>query len=166
MLPSYLVLRDFGRSNTQDHSPEYRVPTDLFILYFIRQRYMVCLHSISLFCTTDFFPSFFLLFVHDHSTKMDGLLSFILSFVHGHSTKIYGLLSFILSFCVRPFDQKLRSTLIYFFICTQPFEKLRSSLVYLFYKHTTIRSSLIYFFFSAQPFDQKLGSTLIFFYLR
>ena len=58
----------------------------------------------------------FLIFTHDHSTKVYGPLSFNLSFVHNHSTKIrvlidlfilfvryhstklYGPLSFILSF--------------------------------------------------------------------
>ena len=38
--------------------PEFRVPTDLFLL-----------------------------FAHDHSTKIYGPLSFNLSFVHDHSTK-------------------------------------------------------------------------------
>ena len=64
----------------------------------------------------------FLLFTHDHSTKIDGPLSFILSFVHdhlpkirvlidlfllfahGHSTKMYGPLSYVLPLCttIRP----------------------------------------------------------------
>ena len=64
---------------------------------------MVLFHLIFLLCTTirpkiRVHTDLFLLFAHDHSTKVYGPLSFILSFVHDHSTKIYGLLSFILSF--------------------------------------------------------------------
>ena len=85
--------------------PEFRVPTDLFIL-----------------CS------------------------------HDHSTKIYGLLSFIIS-SARPFDQKIRSTLIYFFICTRAFDqKLGSPLIY---------------FICTRSFGQKLGPPMIhFFYLH
>ena len=53
MLPSSLIRRDFRRSNMQDHSPEYRIPTDMFILY-----------------------------ARDHLTKIYGLLTFNLSFLH------------------------------------------------------------------------------------
>ena len=94
--------------------PEFRVPVDLFLLY-----------------------------AHDHLTKICNLLSFILFF-----------------FCARPFDQKLWSTLIYFFVHVQPFDqKLRSSLIYLFYLYTIIRPNirvLIDFLFSifTQPFEQ------------
>ena len=44
------------------------------------------------------YTDLFLLFAHDHSTKVYCPLSFTLSFEHKHSTKTYGLLSFILSF--------------------------------------------------------------------
>ena len=110
--------------------PEFRVPTDLFMLYAHDHliKILVFFHLIFLFCTTirpkirvviDLFfyvhatirPKYmflfhlcfllsttvrpkitvhidlFLLFVHDYSTKIYGLLSFILSFVHNHSTK-------------------------------------------------------------------------------
>ena len=36
----------------------------------------------------SFLSDLFLLFAHDHSTKIYGPLSFNLSFVHDHSTKI------------------------------------------------------------------------------
>ena len=49
--------------------PEFRVPTDLFLL-----------------------------FAHDHSTKIYGPLSFNLSFVHDHSTKIRVLIDLFLLF--------------------------------------------------------------------
>ena len=141
MLPSPLTLRDFSRSNRicTTIRPEFRVPTDLFLLF---------AHDHS---TKKYGPlSFNLSFVHDNSTKtqlarvLAGLffylhttirqkmyrpLSFILSFVYDHSTKIrvlidlfllivndhltklYGPLSFIFSlFCARPFDQKLGSS--------------------------------------------------------
>ena len=98
------------------------------------------------------------------------------------------LSSFINSFfCARPFDQKLRSALIYFFICTLPFDqKLRSSLIYFFYLHTTIRPNcrvlfhlfflkcttirpkirvhIDLFFIWTRPFDQIIGSSLIYFF--
>ena len=116
----------------------------------IRQKYVVLFHLIFLLCITirpkiRVHTNSFLLFAHDHSTKVYGPLSLILSFVHDHSRKIYGLLSFIWSsfiyfFFARPFDQKLRSKLIYFLICTGPFDQtLGSLLIYFFYLHTTTR---------------------------
>ena len=70
--------------------------------------------------------------------------------------------------CLRPFDQKLGSSLIYlFYLYTTIWPKIR---VLIFYLHTTIRPNyrvffhLLYSFFSAQPFDQKLGSSLIYFF--
>ena len=67
-----------------------------------------------------------------------------LSFAHDHSTK-----------------KKIWSSFIYSFVCTQPFDqKLGSSLIYFFYLHTTIRQKYIVLFhsfsLSARPFDQKL----------
>ena len=64
---------------------------------------------------------------------------------------------------IRP---KIRVLINLFCYCTRPFdEKLGSSLIYFFYFHTTIRPNYMvlfhYSFFSARPFDQKLGSTLI-----
>ena len=53
--------------------------------------------------------------------------------------------------CAQPFDQKLGSSLIYFFICAWPFNQV-------------IGSSFIFYFFSARSFDQKLGFTLIYFF--
>ena len=53
--------------------------------------------------------------------------------------------------CAQPFDQKLGSSLIYFFICTWPFNQV-------------IGSSFIFYFFSARSFDQKLVFTLIYFF--
>ena len=94
---------------------------------------MVLFHLIFLLCTTI-------------RPKIRVHTDLFLLFAHDHSTKVYDSLSFILS---RPFDLKIRSTLIYLFICTRPFDQI-------------IGSSFIYYFFSAQPFDQKLGSSLIY----
>ena len=84
---------------------------------------------------------------------------FVLSFVHGRSTKNYGHHWFISFICTRPFDQELRSSLIYSFylnttiqptymvlFCAWPFEqKLWSSFIYFFYLYTTIRSKYMVF---------------------
>ena len=112
--------------------PEFRVPTDLFTL-----------------------------FAHDHSTKIYGPLSFNLSFVtnirpklrvlidlfllcaHGHSTEVYGPLSFILFFVHEPFDQKLRSSLIYFFHALTTIRSNYTVLFHLFFLLcTTIRPKI------------------------
>ena len=66
--------------------PEFRVPTDLFLLY-----------------------------------------------AHDHSTKTYGPLPFNLSFCARPFDQKLGSTLIYFFYLHRTIRQKHIVLFHLFF---------------------------------
>ena len=69
----------------------------------IRLKYMVLFHLIFLLCMTI-------------QPKIRVLIDLFLLFAHDHSTKLYGPLSFILSlFCARPFDQKLGSSLIYFF---------------------------------------------------
>ena len=70
-----------------------------------------------------------LLFAHDHSARIYGPLSCNLSFVHDHSTKNQGPHQFISFMCTRPFDQKLGSSLIYFF-----------------YFHTTIRPNYMVLF--------------------
>ena len=69
--------------------------------------------------------------------------------------------------CTRPFDQIIGSSFIYYFFSARPFDqKLGSTLIYflictrLF--DQIIGSSFIYYFFSARPFDQKLGSSLIY----
>ena len=73
-----------------------------------------------------------------------------------------------LKFLLRPFDQKLGSSLIYLlYLYTTIRPKIRILIDLFFYLHTTIRpnyigSSFIYYFFSARPFDQKLESSLIY----
>ena len=120
----------------------------------IRQKYMVLFHLIFLLSTTILpnirvHTDLFLLFAHDHSTKVYSPLSFTFFWAQAFDKNIWS--SFIYSFfCARPFDQKLRSTLIYFFIFTRPFnQKLGSSLIY----SICIR-----------PFDWELGSSLIYFF--
>ena len=134
--------------------PEFRVPTDLFLLFahdhstkiygplsfnlsFVhdnstKTQLARVLTGLFFYLHTTirqkmYRPlSFILSFVYDHSTKIRVLIDLFLLFVHDHSTKLYGPLSFILSLlCVRPFDQKLGS-----------------SLVYLFYLYTTIRPKI------------------------
>ena len=105
--------------------PEFRVPTDLFLLF---------AHDHS---TKIYGPlSFNLSFVHDHSTKIRVLIDLFLLFVHDHSTKLYGPLSFILSlFCARPFDQKLGSSLInlfHLYTTIRPKIRVPISLIFLF----------------------------------
>ena len=74
--------------------PKIRVVIDLFFYVHatIRPKYMFLFHLCFLLSTTvrpkiTVHIDLFLLFVHDYSTKIYGLLSFILSFVHNHSTK-------------------------------------------------------------------------------
>ena len=74
--------------------PKIRVVIDLFFYVHatIRPKYMFLFHLFFLLSTTvrpkiTVHIDLFLLFVHDYSTKIYGLLSFILSFVHNHSTK-------------------------------------------------------------------------------
>ena len=74
--------------------PEFRVSTDLFILFAhdnLTKMYGPLSFNVS-FDTTirpkiRVLTDLFLLFAHDHSTKVYGPHSFILSFVHDHSTK-------------------------------------------------------------------------------
>ena len=97
---------------------------------------MVLFHLYFLLCTTI-------------RPKSRVAIDLFLSFAHEHSTKIYDLHLFFL--CARPFEQKLGSSLIYFF-----------------YLHTTIQQKymivFLLFFLCAQPFDQKLGSSSMYFF--
>ena len=86
------------------------------------------------------------LFVHDHSTKLGVTLTLlfilfldvaILPLLYSWQILPLHLIGYF--FCARPFDQKIRSTLIYFFIFDQ---KLGSSIIYLFYLYTTIRRKI------------------------
>ena len=94
MLPScYGILAEAIRTTIR---PEFRVRTDLFILYGHNHSTkiygMVFFHLISLFSTT-IRPKIrvpidlFFLCARDHSTEIYGPLLFILSFVHNHSNK-------------------------------------------------------------------------------
>ena len=66
-----------------------------------------------------------------------------LLFAHDHLTKIYGPLLFIPLFCTRPFDQKLGSSLIYvFYVHTTIRSKYVVFLYLLFLLWTTIRPRL------------------------
>ena len=70
-----------------------------------------------------------------------------LLYAHDHSTKIYGPLSFNLSFCARPFVQKSGSTLIYFFYLHTTIRQEYMVLFYLFFLlYTTIRQKYMVFF--------------------
>ena len=111
-----------------------------------KTKYMVLFCLLFLLCTAirpkvrvliDLFRSF----PHDHSSEISGPLSFILSFVH------LFFLSLILSFV----DQKLNSSLIYFF-----------------HLHATIRPKYLVlfhlFFLLYTTIDQKIGSSLTYFF--
>ena len=131
----------------------------------------------------------FLLFAHDHSTKIYGSLSFIfllyttirpkvrvpidlfLLCAHCHSTKIYvhGPLSFILSLAHHHSTKNYVSHWFISYICSRPFDQIiSSSFIYFFFSarpfDQSLGSSLISPFFSARPFDQKLRSSLIYFF--
>ena len=67
--------------------PEFRVSTDLFLLFAHD-------HSTKLYGPL----SFNLSFVQGHSTKIRVLIDLFLLWAHDHSIKIYGPLSFIVSF--------------------------------------------------------------------
>ena len=75
----------------------------------------------------------------DHSTKINGPLSFIISFAHGQST---------LHMTIRP-NYMVLFYLFYSFSSAQPFDqKLGSSLIYFFHSHTTIWQKYMIFFLS------------------
>ena len=73
--------------------PEFRVPTDLFLLY-----------------------------AHDHSTKIYGSLSFSLSFAHDHSTKIvvFFHLFFLLCTIIRPKNKVHTDLFLYMYTTIRP----------------------------------------------
>ena len=129
--------------------PEFRVPTDFFLLFAHGHsaKYMVLFHLIFLLCSTNrpkirILDDLFLLCTHDHSIEIYGPLSFILfSFVHDHSsktrvltdlfllfarhhsTKIFVPLSFNLSIA---HDHSTRIQGLHGFIsfmCTRPFDR-------------------------------------------
>ena len=110
---------------------EFSVPLIYFFYLHttIRQKYMVLFHLIFLLCMTI-------------QPKIRVLIDLFLLFAHDHSTKLYGPLSFILSlFCARPFDQKLGSSLIYFFYLyttIRPKIRVLINLIFLFvHDHST-----------------------------
>ena len=116
--------------------------------------------------------SFNLSFVHDHSTKIRVLIDLFLLFVHDHSTKLYGPLSFILSlFCARPFDQKLGSSLInlfHLYTTIRPKIRVPINLIFLFVHNysTKVGShsySLIYSFLCQYFVCYIQGSTSLIF---
>ena len=68
-----------------------------------QQKHMVLFHLIFLLCTTI-------------RPELRVFIDLVFLFVHNHWTKLYGPLSFIYFFFrARPFNQKLGSSLIYFF---------------------------------------------------
>ena len=135
MLPScYETLAEAIRTTIQR---EFRVPTNLFILY-ARDHSIKIYGLLSSFfsawpfdqklgsaliyffiCTRPFVKSiwsFILSFVHDHSTKIRVHTDLFLLFAHDHSTKIYEFfISFILPLCttIRP---KFRVLINLFFL--------------------------------------------------
>ena len=122
----------------------------------IRRKYMILFHLFFLLCAIirpkiRVHTDLFLLLVHDHLTKIYGLLSF-----------------FLLWISIWPFvEENIWSSFIYSFFCAWPFDKkLGSSLIYFFlFVHDNLTKiydllSFIYYFFSARPFDQILGSPL------
>ena len=122
--------------------PGFGVPLIYFFYLhtIIWQKYMVLFHLSFLLYTTirprNYGPHWFISFICTQRFDRNIWPSFIYPF-----------------FYARPFDQKLRSTLIYFFYLNMTFDK-------------NICSSFISSFFCARPFDQKLGSSLIYlFYL-
>ena len=133
MLPSSLILRDVGRSNMQDHSPEYRITTDMFILY-----------------------------ARDHSTKIYSLLTFSLSFLHDWFLSFFLSFictrpfdkstwsSFIYSFlCMAIWQKYMVFFHLFFLLCTIIWLKIKVHTVYSLYVHNHSKSygphQLIYF---------------------
>ena len=120
--------------------PEFNIPTDILVLN-----------------------------ARDHSTKRYSFLSFNLSTYMTIWPKIRVAIYLFFFMCTRPFDQNIRSSLIYSFFWARPLDqKLRSTLIYLFLCtrpfDKKLGSSLINFIFT-RPFDQKLGSSLIYFFI-
>ena len=109
--------------------PEFRVPTNLFLYLHtaIQQKYMVLFYLIFLLCTTI-------------RPKIRVLNDLFLLCAHDHQTEIYDPLSFTLFFCARPFDQDLKSKLIY-----------------IFYLYTTIRQKYMVLFHVIFLFCTTIG---------
>ena len=148
MLPSYYgTLAEALRTTIR---LEFRFLTDLFILYACDHltKYTVFFHLIFLFCTT-IRPNIKVhtdLLLYMHTTirpKVRVFINFFILFVHDHSTKNYGLHWYISFVCTRPFDRNIWSSFFHLFIlCARPFDqKIGSSLIYCFYLYTTIRLS-------------------------
>ena len=81
--------------------------------------------------------------------KIRVLIDLFFFYLHMTIRPNYRVLFIYSFFSARAFDQILGSTLIYFLICTRPFNKITMS-------------SFICYFFSVRPFDQKLWSSLIY----
>ena len=82
--------------------------------------------------------------------------------------KLHFLCCFISFMSTRPFDRNIWPSFIYSSFCVRPSDqKLGFSLIYFFYLHTIIQPNYMVLFhlsfLSAQPLDQKLGSWLIYF---
>ena len=79
--------------------------------------------------------------------------------------RVHTDLFFYLHVTIRP-NYRVLFHLFYSFFSARPLDqKLGSSLIYFFHLHTTIPQKSSFFhllFFCAQPFDQKIGSSLIF----
>ena len=90
----------------------------------------------------------FLLYVHDHSTKLHGPLSFILSCVHDHSTKNQGLI-YLFIYLLFVYDNltSLTSSLTYlFYLSTAILPKTRVFIDLFFYLYKTIRQNYMFVF--------------------
>ena len=125
MLPSSLILRDVGRSNMQDHSPEYRITTDMFILY-ARD------HSTKIYSLLTFSLSF----LHDW------FLSFFLSFFYLYTTirqkyMVFFHLYFLL--CMAIWQKYMVFFHLFFLLCTIIWLKIKVHTDLFLYMYTTIR---------------------------
>ena len=126
--------------------PEFRVPTELFILYACDLSKKI--YSLLFFSAWPFDQklgsSLIYFFFFSQPSDQNIWSSFIYTFFWAQPfNKNIWPFSIYCFFCPWPFSQKLRSTLIYFFICTRPFnQKLGSLLIYWFYIYTTIQPKL------------------------
>ena len=98
----------------------------------IRQRYIVFLHSVFLFCTTDFFLSFFLSFICTRPFDKSTWSSFIYSFL-----------------CMAIWQKYMVFFHLFFLLCTIIWLKIKVHTVYSLYVHNHSKSygphQLIYF---------------------
>ena len=125
MLPSSLILRDVGRSNMQDHSPEYRITTDMFILY-ARD------HSTKIYSLLTFSLSF----LHDW------FLSFFLSFFYLYATirqKYMVLFRLFFLLCMAIWQKYMVFFHLFFLLCTIIWLKIKVHTDLFLYMYTTIR---------------------------